>query len=287
MNVVSTKFQNNRVHIPPVSNASQKCMAILFPFPKQSPLVGSSESVPPAEAPSPTGSQVESTSDSELDELVARAMEYGKELKKSQEEKEKKMDQNDVEFERCLRSGQSFIRCYNLLRESPYERSYGLPLTKAIEYPALAVPRGFCKRFYWEVPSISEQRKQALKTPIVSPSWFSQHGYHLRLYLFLNGHGRCFGSHVSVFMSILPGPFDKFLKWPAIGNTSFFILDHQFPWARTRCLDRDAFPQPTQTISEVNAAGCYNFMELCKLDNYVKNNTLLLALQYNPPENYC
>lgn len=180
-------------------------------------------------------------------------------MKECQEENDGKMDQNDIDLEQCKRFRDGCIRCYNILRQSPHKRLYSLPQIKAIEFSVPAEPKGFCERFFWEVPSISEQSKQAIETPsipIVSPSWFSQHGYHLQMRLFLNGHGRCFGSHVSVFLSVLRGAYDKFLKWPALGNISFFMLDPQNNlnlWARTRCLDRDAFPQPTQTISEVNA----------------------------------
>jgi hypothetical protein len=248
------------------------------------------ESESPAEIPHQILSQVESASNSEFDELVARANKGLKHLIEKQSEVDIKMDQNDTELEHISKLN-TCVRRFNLRRASVRDNSYGLPLSKALEFSVAAAPQEFSKRFCWEVPRFSEHKQQALASPnrpLVSPPWFCQRGYCLRLYLFLNGYGRSKGSYVSIFTSIVRGPYDNFLRWPAIGNISFFFLDQQRKnrnlWCRTRYLDPDAFPQPTKKIDAISAAGVFDFMKLSSLDQYVKDNTLSLAAYFHPRE---
>ena len=50
---------------------------------------------------------------------------------------------------------------------------------------------------------------------IFLPPFFTHpHGYRLCLQVFPNGYRRGKGTHVSLFMYVMQGPFDSLLKWP-------------------------------------------------------------------------
>ena len=43
--------------------------------------------------------------------------------------------------------------------------------------------------------------------------------------LFFNGNGSGEGSHVSIYIKILPGEYDALLKWPFAHTVSFSLYD--------------------------------------------------------------
>lgn len=61
---------------------------------------------------------------------------------------------------------------------------------------------------------------------LLSPIFLtSQYGYKLQASLFLNGNGAGDGSHISVYIKILPGDYDALLRWPFAHSVSFTIFD--------------------------------------------------------------
>lgn len=60
---------------------------------------------------------------------------------------------------------------------------------------------------------------------ISSPFYTSQFGYKLQASVFLNGNGAGEGTHVSVYIKILPGEYDALLRWPFAHTVSFTLFD--------------------------------------------------------------
>lgn len=60
---------------------------------------------------------------------------------------------------------------------------------------------------------------------ISSPFYTSQFGYKLQASVFLNGNGAGEGTHISVYIKILPGEYDALLKWPFAHTVSFTLFD--------------------------------------------------------------
>ena len=234
-------------------------------------------------------SQAESFSD-EFDELLAIAKKGVGDLRENHKQKDAVLDQNAKDLERLSKLQDAHIRRFSLLREYPCEKSYGLPPSKAREFSVAAAPQEFSNQFCWEVPQFLEQRQKALATPrvpLISPPWFCQRGYRMQTYLYLNGINPFKGSHVSVMISFVRGPYDDFLGWPAIGNVSFSLLDplHKNRYLRCKTLSLpNAFHQPTKEVSSaIDAAGCLDFLQLKKLDRYVKDNSLYMVASFKPP----
>lgn len=81
----------------------------------------------------------------------------------------------------------------------------------------------------WKISDYSSKMAEA-KTKegmeLVSPPFFtSQYGYKLQASIFLNGNGAGEGSHVSVYIKILPGEYDALLRWPFAHSLSFTLFD--------------------------------------------------------------
>lgn len=65
---------------------------------------------------------------------------------------------------------------------------------------------------------------------LVSPPFFtSQYGYKLQASMFLNGNGPGEGTHVSVYIKVLPGGYDALLKWPFSHSITFTLLEQGVP----------------------------------------------------------
>jgi len=47
----------------------------------------------------------------------------------------------------------------------------------------------------------------------------------LQASLFLNGNGAGDGSHISIYIKILPGEYDALLRWPFAHSVSFTLFD--------------------------------------------------------------
>lgn len=61
---------------------------------------------------------------------------------------------------------------------------------------------------------------------LISPSWYtSQFGYKLQASLFLNGNGTGEGTHLSLYIKLLPGEYDALLKWPFSHTVAFTLFD--------------------------------------------------------------
>ena len=59
-----------------------------------------------------------------------------------------------------------------------------------------------------------------------SPPFYSHpRGYRMCLEVYPNGHGKGASTHVSIYLCIMSGPFDNWLKWPFKGEVSIQLLN--------------------------------------------------------------
>ena len=70
----------------------------------------------------------------------------------------------------------------------------------------------------WRITDFIRKRSDAItrrKTYILSPPFFSgTRGYKMCMRVYLNGDGQGKGTHISVFFTVLKGPYDALLPWP-------------------------------------------------------------------------
>ena len=59
----------------------------------------------------------------------------------------------------------------------------------------------------------------------LSPFFTHPHGYKICLRVYPNGYGRASGTHISIFMYLMKGPFDAHLKWPFRGELTVQIVN--------------------------------------------------------------
>ena len=77
-----------------------------------------------------------------------------------------------------------------------------------------------------ETVTFALQNYQNKKKWATSPSFYTHpNGYHMTLTVFANGNGDGEGTHVSVYVPILEGKFDKGLKWPFVGEVTVTLLN--------------------------------------------------------------
>ncbi|XP_070582234.1 TNF receptor-associated factor 2-like [Ptychodera flava] len=140
----------------------------------------------------------------------------------------------------------------------------------------------------WKLSDFKRKRHEAIPgktTSIYSPCFYtSRHGYKMCARIYLNGDGIGKGNHVSLFFTIMKGPFDALLRWPFRQKVTLMWLDQNY---REHVID--AFrPDPTSSsfkrpTTDMNiASGCPLFMPLSQLDSplhaYVKDDVAFLKI---------
>ena len=151
-------------------------------------------------------------------------------------------------------------------------------------------------RYRWKIPDVAKMISYAHShpnKPLDSPWWCTHRGgYRMQACMYLNGNGRCTGTHVSVFVQVLLGPDDCLLRWPLTGIFTVILVDQEkktHPIARTVRFDpaSSSFQRPTD--SEMNIArGCPDFASTDKLfdGRYVKDDTMFLEISFDPYERF-
>ncbi len=76
----------------------------------------------------------------------------------------------------------------------------------------------------WEQKMAEAKNKEGLE--LISPPFYtSQYGYKLQASVFLNGNGPGEGTHLSVYIKVLPGEYDALLKWPFAHSVTFTLFE--------------------------------------------------------------
>ncbi|XP_047433495.1 TNF receptor-associated factor 5 [Mugil cephalus] len=145
-------------------------------------------------------------------------------------------------------------------------------------------------RLIWKIQDFKKRREAEVKgqSPCLSsvPFHIGRCGYKMAMKAYLNGDGEGRGSHLSLYVVLMPGDFDALLQWPFRQTVSLSVLDqsgasnHRIlsfrPDPTTKC-----FQQPApESVSNV-AVGFPCFIPLNLLENspnaaYVKDDTLFV-----------
>ncbi|OQR72238.1 TNF receptor-associated factor 4-like [Tropilaelaps mercedesae] len=120
------------------------------------------------------------------------------------------------------------------------------------------------------------------------PFMTSAHGYKLQASLFLNGNGSGEGSHLSVYIKILPGEFDSLLRWPFSLTVSFTLIDQPLNPDKACHIIESFVPDPTwknfqRPSKEPDALG-FGFPrfvshEMLKKCHYLRDDTLFIRVK--------
>lgn len=156
-----------------------------------------------------------------------------KQTKLKKEELEKTVSRIKENIERTSSTNQIQQNNVNAMRINQDVIEYDVKSVKrdneAIqEFGHISASSGFV---VWKISDIQEKILDAQSertTSIYSPPFFtSPMGYRLRIRLYLNGDGTARGSHISIFLVITRGPFDRFLKWPFSYRVVFCLVDQR------------------------------------------------------------
>ncbi|KAL4608425.1 TNF receptor-associated factor 4-like [Arapaima gigas] len=74
------------------------------------------------------------------------------------------------------------------------------------------------------------EARQRVIAECTSPTFYShRYGYRLQASAFLDGNGSGEGSHLSLYIRVLPGEYDSLLEWPFPCRVTFSLLDQSDP----------------------------------------------------------
>jgi len=129
---------------------------------------------------------------------------------------------------------------------------------------------------------------------ISAPFYTSQYGYKLQASLFFNGNGSGEGSHVSIYIKILPGEYDALLKWPFSHTVSFTLYDQATNPDKACNIVESFIPDPSwenfQRPSRAPDALGFGFPrfvshDMLKKRHFIKDDVLFLKVRVDPAKN--
>ena len=120
------------------------------------------------------------------------------------------------------------------------------------------------------------------------PFYTHTHGYRMCISVCANGYGYGKGTHLSVFASLMKGPFDDYLEWPFQGTLTIQLLNqlkdvnhHTCTISFTDTTDHEVVGRVTSGESAENGFGHHTFLPHTELDlkskddcQYLKDNQL-------------
>ncbi|XP_057684925.1 TNF receptor-associated factor 4-like isoform X2 [Corythoichthys intestinalis] len=121
----------------------------------------------------------------------------------------------------------------------------------------------------WKLSDYSRKLQEAkLRSnhEFFSPPFYThRYGYKLQVSAFLNGNGSGEGSHLSVYIRVLPGEYDNLLEWPFAYKVTFSILDQSDPsLSKPQHITETFNPDPNWK----------NFQKPCSARNSLDESTL-------------
>lgn len=141
----------------------------------------------------------------------------------------------------------------------------------------------------WSAKMAEAKSKDGLE--LVSPPFFtSQYGYKLQASMFLNGNGPGEGTHVSVYIKVLPGEYDALLKWPFSHSITFTLFEQGVPNGQGGVAESfvpdpswENFQRPSLEPDQLGF-GFPRFIshELLNRRPFVKEDTVFLRVKVDP-----
>ena len=136
----------------------------------------------------------------------------------------------------------------------------------------------------WKIPDISRKRIEAIEkriTSICSPPFYTgRNGYKMCIKAYLNGDGKGYNTHVSLYFIIMEGENDAVLKWPFDYKVSLILVDQN----HRRHIVQTFRPTTENNNSQrplSNITVAFSWPQFAKLsvlddDAYVKDDVLFL-----------
>ncbi|RXM91586.1 TNF receptor-associated factor 4 [Acipenser ruthenus] len=155
----------------------------------------------------------------------------------------------------------------------------------------------------WKIADYSRKLQEA-KTrnnfEFFSPPFYThKYGYKLQVSTFLNGNGSGEGTHLSIYIRVLPGEYDNLLEWPFSYKVTFSLLDQSDPSLSkpqhiTETFNPDPtwknFQKPPSTRNSLDESmlgfGYPKFVshEEIKKRNYIRDNSVFLKASIEIPQ---
>lgn len=155
----------------------------------------------------------------------------------------------------------------------------------------------------WKIPDyarrLQEAKARSNHEAFSPPFYTHRYGYKLQVSAFLNGNGSGEGSHLSVYIRVLPGTYDNLLEWPFSHRVTFSLLDQSDPSLSkpqhvTETFRPDPnwknFQKPGASRSSVDEStlgfGYPKFIshEDIKKRNYVRDNAIFIRASVEIPQ---
>lgn len=155
----------------------------------------------------------------------------------------------------------------------------------------------------WKLSDYSRKLQEAKmhsNHEFFSPPFYThRYGYKLQASAFLNGNGSGEGSHLSVYIRVLPGEYDNLLEWPFSYKVTFSILDQSDPSLSkpqhiTETFNPDPnwknFQKPSSSRSSLDESalgfGYPKFVshEEIRKRNYIRDNAIFLKASIEIPQ---
>jgi len=137
----------------------------------------------------------------------------------------------------------------------------------------------------WKITNVREKIYDAQSertTSVYSPPFYTSiSGYKISVRLYLNGDGSARGTHMSIFLVILRGPYDSLLKWPFSYRVSFCLCDQR------TMIEKNGTVQPKHIIEsfrpDINSV---SFRQPCSAMNIASGIPKFFSLsEFNQPTN--
>lgn len=113
----------------------------------------------------------------------------------------------------------------------------------------------------------------------------------LQASIFLNGNGTGEGTHMSIYIKILPGEYDALLRWPFSHSVSFTMFDQTVQADKACNIVESFIPDPTwknfqRPSREPDSLG-FGFPrfishEMVKKRHFVKDDTMFIRVKVDP-----
>lgn len=140
-------------------------------------------------------------------------------------------------------------------------------------------------KMIWKIQDV-RRRSEADAGGLTSvPFHAGRCGYKMAARAYLRGDGDGRGTHLSLYVVLLPGDFDALLPWPFTHTVCLSVLD-QSGTGRHRSLSfrpdpaSKSFRRPSADANV--AVGFSRFLPLDKLDAFVKDDTLFVKVKVEP-----
>ncbi|XP_013924528.1 PREDICTED: TNF receptor-associated factor 4 [Thamnophis sirtalis] len=145
---------------------------------------------------------------------------------------------------------------------------------------------------------LQEARLRSNYESFSPPFYTHRYGYRLQVSVFLNGNGSGEGSHLSVYIRVLPGQYDNLLEWPFAYRVTFSLLDQSDPsLSKPQHITETFLPDPawknfqkpgtgrTSLDESLLGFGYPKFIshEDIKKRNYVRDNAVFLKASVEIP----